>query len=228
MTLTFDPGTTPEMPFTRPLQWPVDEQGFIKPYYQALPKALNPVQAPVSTIWVLTQDQWEYVESFFREIGGPAGDFFWTPPRPISGPMHRGPDLSEVTVGGAPGSTRTYWARYTWFHPTLGVETKPSPASSLEVQAGNVLRVTVPIFPIRVPAFRIYVGTVEGSEWAQGYSTVRTWDEPTTGIVEPTTAPPSANNFKVPQHWGLVGGIEPPLVTSNRYRVELRFRELHV
>ena len=227
MTLTLNPGVNPSFTYEPDHQWVVDEVPYIKPYVQKVPRGLRPIRV-VRASWAgLTQDQVEYFLSFFHEIKGSAGEFLWTPMDAVFSPLHRGPDLSQVTLAGAPASDRTYYVKFTWYDSATAKETKPSQVSSLLVLTGKVLIITVPIFPAGAPAFRVYAGTAQGSEWAQGHSTVGTWQEPATGLLTTTTLAPSTNTLKPTVKWTLLSSVRPQKISFNRWNLQLEFAELH-
>lgn len=227
MTMTFAPGVNPSFEYEVPHQWAVDEQAPIKPYVQTIPRALRP-ERRIVTDWILTRQEVEYILSFFHEIRGPAGEFYWTPLDPVFSPLHRAPDLAQVTKAGAPGAGRTYFVKFTWYDSTTGGETEASPVDSISVLSGNVVQVTVPVFPAGADRFRVYAGTVSGSEWLQAASSSRTWEEPITGLLTLTALAPEANSLKVPMKCALVGDVSPVKKTANRYGLRLEFRELWI
>jgi len=227
MSLTFAPGVNPEFPFGLEPIWNVDEIPAIKPYVARVPRGLREISTASLVYPALTRRQKEYILSFFRELRGPASDFLWTPPDAVDGPLHRGPDLDQVTLAGAPGSSRNYIVKFTWYDPATGQETEASPVSTITVTSGKVLVITVPVFPLGVSAFRVYAGTVLDSEWTQGYSTLRTWTEPVTGLLTTTSLAPGANNLKPAMKWAFLRMSKPQKVTSNRWRMQLDFLQLH-
>jgi hypothetical protein len=227
MTLTFDPGVNPSFVLPVEHDYPVDEQGAIKPYVQTIPLGLRAQRTIVADWKGLTRDQVDYFLSFFHEIRGPAGNFFWTPPDSVASPLHRGPDLAQVVASGAPGA-RTYFVKFTWYNSSSGQETKASPVSSISLLAGRVVQVTAPIFPAGVDRMRVYAGTVEGTEWLQVASASRTWTEPITGLLTLTSLAPAANNLRPAILWRLVGSLTPEKASANRYNMKTQFQEMFV
>lgn len=226
MTLTFDPGRGPSREFEASYSSGADVQPYIKPYLQTIPRTPTEMVAGVWTWEGLPQAIRDYFLSFFREIKWEAGEFLWAPPGLVSAPVHRGPDLSSVAVGGAPGSPRSYHVRYTWFNPSTGQESNASPSSALVVASDWLLRVTVPIFPPGVEAFRVYVATTAGAEGLQAYSAERTWQEPIGGIVGGNAGPPASSTLRPVLKWRLTGPLRE-IQRGNRFTIALPVELLH-
>lgn len=225
--LEFAPPRNPSFPSSHPHEWPADETGFIKPYVQVLPRTIRAVRT-VTFQWTgLSREQLDYFLSFFHELKGGAGIFLWRTPDPSFNPVHRGPDLAQVAAGGAPGA-RSYSVLYTWYDNVSGQETKPSPASEISLSSGNVAVLTVPIFPIGVPAIRVYASETPGSEVLQAFATSRTWTEPVTGLLTGTSSPPTANTLKPLLKWRLIGPYRPERKGANRFDLSLDLMEQQV
>jgi hypothetical protein len=224
--LIFAPGVNPSFVFEPSSEYPVDEGQAIKPYGQVRPLTLRAVRQLALNYLGLTRDQLDYIESFFHELRGSATAFFYTPPDAVPSPAHRGPDLSSATAGAL--DARTVYARFTWYDNVTGQESKPSPLASISLLASKVLVLTAPIFPSGVPAMRIYASTVQGSEVLQAFSLSRIWQEPPSGLLTLTSAPPSSNNLKPRIKWRLIGRVAPQKVSANRYNLRLDFGEQHI
>lgn len=223
MTMTFSPGVNPSYSYSVDRAWPHHEYEFQKPWISRVPLTLRPVRTIRATYVGLTKTQLDYFLSFFRETIGPVEHFYWPAQDVVTAPAHRGPDLSQVTSGAL--SERTYYVKYSWYDPTGGDETTPSPTESLTVAANKVLLITVPVFPSGVPAFRVYASEVEGTEWSQGHSTERTWQEPDTGLVTATTLSLSVNSLQPDLTVTLASDVKVVKTSANRYSVELVLRE---
>jgi len=224
--LTFAPAVNPSFGEPEDIQWPHIRQEPIKPYDVVIPTAIRSERF-IPVLWkAVAEDVLNYIESFFDEILGPSSAFLWTPPDRIRSPLHRGPDLDQLTIAGAPGSDRNYRVRYTWFDPTTSQETKPSPVSTFTAQAGKVLTVTVPTFPNTVKAFRVYAGTVVGDEWRQAaHSTIRTWQEPLAGLITITSLAPTSNTLKPARQFRMVGGLRKRKISAGRWELAAQFQE---
>jgi hypothetical protein len=226
--LTFAPGVNPSHPYTVPRDVPLDETGAIKPYVQVVPRSLRGIRVFQCSWIALSKEQWDYFESFFEDVKYGAGVFYWTPMDSVRTPAHRGPDLSQVTLGGAPASSRAYSVRFTWHDNVSGQESKPSPATALTVTSGKVLVVQAPVLPTGVPAIRVYASTTPGAEQLQGFSTVRTWQEPITGLLTGTASPPTTNNLKPLVKCRLVSGLQPQKSGADRFNLQTEFMEVLV
>lgn len=204
--LTLAPGRGPSYVLPIDSDFPAQRQEPIDPAgLKVIPDAIRETTT-YRTIWLgLTQDQRDYFLSFFREINGSADQFFWQGPDRVPSPLHRGPDLNNLTVGGAPASPRDYSVQYTWYDPTTSRETKPSPVSSVTIAAGDLLEVTLPIFPNGVAEARIYVEEDPAAPSLQGTSQVRIWVEPIAGIVPGGDLPPAVNDLLLTLVWRLAG-----------------------
>lgn len=138
------------------------------------------------------------IKSFFDGLQG-TGPFYYTPTDPLTAPGGMTPELSEVAGGSLTGQG-TYYVQFTWYDPTTGLETTPSRETSLAVSDNNLLVVKVPVFPLGVEAWRVYVGASQGAaELQSGSSTARTWTMPATGRETGGASPPTENNMKVPR-----------------------------
>lgn len=228
MTLTLAPAVGPSFPLEPEHDWPCDEQIPIKPYATIIPKTIRSLRR-LSPEWRgLTADQVDYFLSFFSELRGAGGVFWWTPPDPVQSPLSRGPDLTQVLRSGAPSSPRTYYVTFTWYASGTGLETKPSPASTITVQAGYVASVAVPVIPMGADRVRIYAGTVAGLEYLQASSSSRIWEEPITGLLTLTALAPMVNALRAPILWRLTGKVRPIRISSNRFTLRLDFLEQFV
>lgn len=222
---TFAPGVNPSFPWQAPRSWPHDRQDPIKAYVRTIPKTIRPIRRVAPTWKGLTADQRDYILSFFHRHQGPASIFWWTPPDTVESPLDAGPDLAQVTRTGAPAGPRTYSIKFTWYSTTEALETKPSPPASISMAGGRVVQVTPPYRPAGCDAFRVYAGTVVGSEWYQADCSALTWEEPIAGLVISTFLAPEANNCRVPILWTLSGEVEPVKDAANRWTITLEFLE---
>lgn len=226
--LTFSPGLNPSHPYTVPRDIPLDETGAIKPYVQVVPRSLRGIRVFQCSWIALSKDQLDYFLSFFEDVKYGAGVFLWTPMDAVYTPNHRGPDLTQVTLGGAPASSRAYSVKFTWYDNVSGQESKPSPAAALTVTSGKVLVVTSPVLPMDVPAIRVYASVTAGAEQLQGFSTTRIWQEPITGLLTGTASPPATNNLKPLIKCRLVSGLSPQKSGADRFNLNTEFMEVLV
>lgn len=223
-TPTFDPPVGPSFELPLEVAWDADETEFVKPYVQVVPRNELAIRAFDLQWNLLTRAQRDYIQSFFHRHRGPATPFYWTPTDPVFAPEDDGPEVDQVAGGSL--SERTYYVRFSWYDSTTGQETTPSPAKSITVQSSYLLSVTVPRFPSRVTAWRVYVGTVADYEYLQAYDIDRTWTEPSGGITEPTSLPPSVNTLKPAAKWRLLGTVRERKRSANRFSLSLRIGEV--
>jgi len=222
-TATFSPPIGPSFELPLDVQWEVEMTEFVKPYVQSIPKSPFGLQRYELEWRILTEDQADAIRSFFHRRCGPRDPFWWTPARGVPSPADAGPDLS--TVAGGALAQRTYYVKFTWYEIATAKETLASPSTSITVPANYLLRATVPTWPSRVSAWRIYIGTVNGSEALQGYEEDPEWNEISSGIIEPGPAIPVANTLKIPLKWRLDGGLSERLLRPGRYSISARFVE---
>lgn len=220
MTLTFSPPIGPsfDLPIDQSPRIEATPRG--KGYQATRPIGLRPLRS-YRLQWVtLTEAEKAYLASFFHEVGGEP--FYWTPPAPEDAPEHRGPTLEAVTSGAL--GARTVYVAFSWHDSDTTGETTLSPESSISTSSGEVVKVSVPVFPTMADRVRIYAGTSSGSLTLQATSSARAWTEPDTGLVA-GASPPSSNTLSRPLLFTLVSGPTFRLYDCRKYRAELELVE---
>jgi hypothetical protein len=172
-----------------------------------------------------TRSSFEYIDSFFQTLVGPAARFNYQLPEFASKP-YAAPTLTAV-VAGAQGS-RTIFAKIAW--ETASGRTEASPAASLAVPANSLLKVTVPVFPPAVTGAVIYA--TQGSAGSEVEQTVltntTTWTQPDAALLTGTAAPLSANTALKTILAKLVSGtFGSTRLQGQTYVVELELEEVY-
>jgi len=172
---------------------------------------------------VLAKPELDEILSFFEGLNGAPGPFFWTPLDLVRDPLGMTPVLGDV-AGGALTSQGTYFVQFAWYQSSGGLESRGSKEASFAVQDNFLLTVTVPVFPLGVTEWRIYVGAVTGdAELQAGTETTRIWTMPGTGRVAGGANPPAASTLTVPLIWRLGGGATVRKIAPNRFSLGLEF-----
>lgn len=223
MARVFAPPQNPSWSVPVKRSWDVVRQGAAKPYVQTIPRQIRSHDG-YDLVWnVCTTKTRDYIVSFDHEMIGPTTYFLWTPFGKMWAPEANDPTVAHV-AGGSLGS-RTYYARFTWFDPITGLETTPSPATTLAVPANRLLQITLPVLPIRVPAARIYVSSVQNAEVLQGYVTTRTWLEPVTGILTSAPLPPTVNTLTIQRKWRFSAPPQERQLRPGRFTMRCELEE---
>ncbi len=181
---------------------------------------------PIAVKWdALTKPEMDDILSFFDSMSGSLGPFSYTPVDTVTGTEGMTPVLSEVT-GGALVSQGTYFVRFAWFKTVGGLETSGSKEASFSVADNKLLSVKVPIFPLAVTEWRVYVGAVTGdAELQAGTETTRTWTMPVGGRVTGGANPPTSNNLKVSRFFTFDGALPAVLIAPGIHSLSTTFLE---
>lgn len=221
----FSPTIGPSFGLTRQNAYRVDVQTSHKGYEIMRPLGLRRTP-PIQVVWnALKKPQLDEIVSFFDSLNGSLGPFDYTPVDTITGPEGITPTLSTVT-GGALTGQGTYYVRFTWYKTTGTLETTGSKEASLTVPDNKLLTIKVPVFPLGVLEWRVYVGTVTGdAELQASTEATRTWTMPVTGRVSGGANPPATNNLKVSRLFTFSGTLTDTLIAPGLYTLSTVFNE---
>lgn len=172
-----------------------------------------------------TRTPYEYIQSFFHRLVGPAGRFSFTLPELAPTP-DAAPTLVAVVSGAQ--AERTIFAKFAW--ETATGRTRASPAASLLVLVNNLLRVTVPVFPQSVTGAVIFA--TQGSAGTEVEQTVltntRIWTQPDAALLTGTTAPATTNTATETVQAKLVAGsLQSVRGHGVTYTVDLAIQEVY-
>jgi hypothetical protein len=235
--MEFNPGVQPAFPSTWDVEHPSSRDNPIKKRYgQSIPTSVRPLRTFSLRYQALSRAQLDYILSFFHEIQGDSsggvdgGIFTWRPPVRTFDPSHRGPDLDQVTLSGAPAGARTYRVGYTWRTSEADPdgnqqESKMSPVSELVVQGGNVLTVTTPVFPNGAESTGIYAVESPDPPRLQVDSVERRWSEDFNGLVPAGALPPAESNLAPLIRCSLIGNYSPSKFRALAHSLTLTFAE---
>lgn len=222
-TPTFSPPINPSFPVSHSPEWREDGFRSVKGYDQGVvhgPRSLD----SIPLIWkVVTGDELDEILSFFDSLNGATGPFFWTPIDNVRNPLGMTPVLGQV-AGGSLVSQGTYFVQFTWYDTSSGGETKGSKQASFAVSDNFLLTVNVPVFPLAVSEWRVYVGVSSGDcELQAGTETTRTWTMPGSGRVAGGANPPAADDLTLPLLWKHDGRPQYAKIGPDRYQLTMTF-----
>lgn len=218
---TFAPSIGPSYEVQTQETYPADVQTSHKGYEVSRPLALRSIP-PIQLQWkALKKPQLDEIKSFFDGFNGARGPFYWTPIDSVTAPIGRAPELGQV-AGGALAGQGTYYVQYTWHQTSGGLETEGSKEASFAVSDNNLLTVTVPVFPLGVGEWRVYVGTSPGdAELQSGTVTERTWTMPAGGRDAGGANPPATNTLEVPRIFTHAGALQTTLLAPGIYSASI-------
>lgn len=221
----FSPTIGPSFGIARANTYRADVQTSHKGYEMMRPLGLRKVP-PINVTWqALKKPELDEIVSFFDGLNGSLGPFSYTPVDTVTGADGMTPTLSEVT-GGSLTSQGTYYVRFTWYQTTGTLETTGSKESSFAVADNKLLTVTVPVLPLGVTEWRVYVGAVTGdAELQAGTETTRTWTMPVGGRVSGGANPPTVNDLKVSRFFTFSGTLTDTLIAPGIYSLATTFNE---
>lgn len=222
---TFNPTIGPSFDIETEESYRADVQTSHKGYEVSRPLALRSVP-PIRLLWkALKKPELDEIKSFFDSLNGARGPFYWTPIDTITAPTGQTPELGQV-AGGSLTSQPTYYVQYTWYATAGGLETQGSKEASFSVSDNNLLTVKVPVFPLGVGEWRVYVGVTPGdAELQAGTETTRTWTMPGTGRVGGGANPPATNNLKAARLWTHDGRLQSTLIAPGIYQASITLQE---
>lgn len=223
-TPTFIPTVNPSFPAPDSPQW--REEGFRSPkgYDIGRVMGVRPIRTVPLTWRVISKNQLDEILSFFTAMNGATGPFFWTPLDTVMSPNGQTPTLGEV-AGGALTSQPEYFVQYTWYDTSAAQETLGSKEAAFTVQDNFQLTVDVPVFPMAVGEWRVYVGIVTGdAELQTGTVTTRQFIMPA-ARVSGGANPPIVNDLSLPLLWKFEGRPQVTKITANRFSLSMTFVE---
>lgn len=140
-----------------------------------------------------TREAFEYVESFFNRLVGPAARFDFDLPEFVPSP-DKAPGV-EAIAGGTQGA-RTIYVIFAW--KNVNGITRGSAAAGIAVPANNLLKITLPYYPPSVTQAVIYATQgAAGTEQEQTILTnLKTWTQPDAPLLLATSSPPLTNTAK--------------------------------
>lgn len=221
MTLTFAPSVNPSFPVSESHEF--REDGFRSPkgYDLGRVMAVRPVHS-VPLLWkVVDRNQLDEILGFFDQLNGATGPFFWTPLDNVRSPNGMTPTTGEV-AGGSLTSQPTYYVQFTWYDTSSGGETLGSLEASQVVQDNFQLTVEVPVFPMGVTEWRVYVGDTSGDCELQATVTDRQWTMPG-ARASGGANPPASNDLSLPLLWKHDGNPRVSKIGPNRFRLGMTF-----
>ena len=221
----FSPTIGPSFGIARTSRYRADVQTSQKGYEMMRPLGLRKVP-PIQVTWqALKKPELDEIVGFFDSLNGSLGPFSYTPVDTVTGPDGVTPALSEVT-GGALTSQGTYYVRFTLYQTSGTLETTGSKEASFAVADNKLLTVTVPVFPLGVTEWRVYVGAVTGdAEIQAGTEATRTWTMPVGGRVVGGANPPITNDLKVSRFFTFSGQLQDTLIAPGIYSLSTVFNE---
>jgi len=220
---TFSPPTNPSFPYDESTMILTDRIPQQKGYESSRSLLLREIRPSVRLHWNRAPEATLfYIESFFRNLNGSNGPFWWIPFDKIASPTAESPTLTQF-IDGSLGA-KTYYVVFTWYDSSYG-ETTQSVQSSISVLANRYMRAEVPVFPTFCEGWRVYAHETSGQECLQAtVTTSQTWEQ--SGALSTGTAtPPSTNNLLVKKKWLLIGGIKKTRVDVGRWAIDLEFSE---
>ena len=221
----FSPTIGPSFGLARTNSYRADIQTSHKGYEMMRPLGLRKV-SPIQVTWqALKKPELDDIVGFFDSLNGSLGPFSYTPVDTITGPEGITPTLSEVT-GGSLTSQAPYFVTFTWYQTSGTLETTKSKESTFTVTDNKLLTVTVPVLPLGVTEWRVYVGIATGdTELQAGTETTRTWTMPVGGRVAGGANPPTANDLKVSRFFTFSGQLTDTLIAPGIYSLSTTFNE---
>lgn len=222
-TPTFSPPVQPSFTPQTAHNYRLDPLSTPKGYDITRTMGIRPLDT-VNLEWkVLSKPELDEILSFFEGLNGAPGPFYWTPLDNVRDPLGMTPALDEV-AGGSLTSQGTYYVQFTWYQTTGGLESRGSAEASFAVQDNFLLTVTVPVFPLSVTEWRVYVGISSGDcELQAGTETTRMWTMPGSGRVSGTANPPASSTLTVPLIWRIAGRPLVRKIAPNRFSLGMEF-----
>ena len=221
----FAPTIGPSFGLARNAQFRADVQTSHKGYEMMRPLGLRP-QEPITVTWnALKKPELDEIVSFFKGLNGSLGPFSYTPVDTVTGPNGMTPALDQVTSGSLT-SQPPYFVTFTWYQTSGGLETMKSQEATLTVDDNKLLTVTVPVLPLGVTEWRVYVGIATGdTEIQAGTEATRTWTMPGSGRVAGGANPPTTNDLSVSRYFTFSGVLQDTLIAPGIYSLATTFNE---
>lgn len=221
----FTPTIGPSFDIARINRYRADVQTSHKGYEMMRPLGLRKVP-PINVTWkALKKPELDEIVSFFDALNGSLGPFSYTPVDTVTGPDGATPALAQVS-GGSLTSQAPYFVTWTWYQTSGTLETRKSKEATFTVSDNNLLTVGVPVFPLGVTEWRVYVGVATGdTEIQAGTETTRTWTMPAGGRVAGGANPPTTNDLSVSRFFTFSGTLTDTLIAPGIYSLSTTFNE---
>ena len=220
-TPVFTPPRNPSDPFSEPLTPQVSAMRSHRGNDLTQTFGLTYLRTVRADWQVLDEDEKDQLESFFTSLPGQVGPFLWRTPEKVPSPIDS-IVLIDSTGSGSGAPPYTANVQITWFD-ALG-ETKPSTIRQFAVPNDELLRVTVPVFPLGVSGWRLYWNLDPSApELIGDITTSRTFLQ--AGALLPSGLPPTENDL-FPQKVFLVSGEIPKAQRSgDNWRFSINLSE---